>query len=42
MLKCNGRAKTTVLKDKIDMKNNLNNKMDTNNKIDKNLYTKNF
>ena len=42
MLKCSGRAKITILKDKVEMKNNLNNKMDTNNKIDKNLYTNNF
>ena len=42
MLKCRGRVKIIVLKDKIEMKNNLNNKMDTNNKIDKNLYTNNF
>ena len=42
MLKCSDRAKITVLKNKIEKKNNLNNKMDTNNKIDKNLYTNNF
>ena len=42
MLKCSDRAKTTILKDKIEMKNNVNNKMDTNNKTDKNLYTKIF
>ena len=38
-MRFSGKAKISIQRDKIEMKNNLNNKMDTNSKIDKHLYT---